>query len=228
MAKTTLIIGDVHAPYINKKSLRNILSLAEEMKPDLIIQIGDAYDLYSFSRFPKSLNYLTPKQEINLGINEISDMWAKLKKASPKSKKFQLIGNHCERIAKQVLSKMPEIESIIDLGSIFSFDGVETLESQRDELIIDKICYMHGFRTKLGDHAANNRMSTVVGHSHVGGVVFLRNGQETIFELNCGFIADTDSHVMSYTRQRKISRWTQGVGIIDSFGPRFIPFENKS
>lgn len=110
---------------------------------------------------------------------------------------------------------------------LFSFKGVTTQPSERDELILEGILFMHGFRSKLGDHVYHNQLSTVVGHSHQGGCAYVRKGNKTLWELNCGFIGDPDSVPMSYTRQRTISRWTQGYGIIDKFGPRFVPLSNE-
>lgn len=225
--KTILAIGDIHLPYANMRSLRRVVDLATEIKPHIIIQIGDLYDLYSFSRFPRSLNHLTPKAELEWARSDAMDMWERLRKAAPAAKRFQLKGNHDERVSKIVIAKAPEIEHLLDVHSIFKFKDVETVESERDELILGDILFMHGFRSKLGQHTVHNNMNTVCGHTHQGGVVYQRLGKKTIWELNCGFIADTNSHVMSYTRQRHISKWTQGVGLIDENGPRFIPFENK-
>ncbi len=105
---------------------------------------------------------------------------------------------------------------------LWEFDGVTTMGSERDELIIDGILYMHGFR-KHGDHVKYNLMSTVCGHSHTGGVVFHPIKGKTLFELNAGYLGDPKSAALSYTRQSKISKWTLGLGYIDDYGPRFVP-----
>lgn len=226
MGKSFLCIGDVHAPFTNTASLRRIEAIAREIKPQFIIQVGDALDLYSWSKYSKTLNLMTPQNELELGKKMLYTMWENLKKASPKSKCFQLIGNHDERIVKKLMEKAPELQFLYKVEAIFDLPrGIELSNCEREELIIDDILFMHGHR-KFGDHVKHNRMNTVCGHLHKGGVVFERMGKKTIWELNCGFIAQTDSVPMTYSKQTKISHYTQGVGLIDSMGPRFIPFEN--
>lgn len=226
MSKTILAIGDAHFPFTCTKSIRKVIQLAELKKPDVIIQIGDLYDLFSFSKYPRSLDYIKPKDEIEQARILAEAMWRSLYKASPKSKRFQLLGNHDERPMKKIQAVAPEFESLISIKDLFSFPNVETMNAERDELIIDKILIMHGFRSKLGDHARHNGMKTIVGHSHHGGVTYTRLGKDTIWELNCGFVANEDSVPLGYTKQRRISTWTQGCGWVDELGPRFIPFEN--
>lgn len=226
MGKTILAIGDTHFPFANKQSLNRIYEITKQVKPQIIVQIGDLYDMFSFGRFPRSLSVIAPKDEVSRGREEAEVMWRWLSRLSPKAKLFQLMGNHDERPLKKILTTFPEAESLLRVKELFEFHDVETLKAERDELIIDKILFMHGFRSKLGDHARHNHMSTVCGHSHQGGSVFMRLGDKTIFELNCGYIADPHCEALSYTRQRRISNWTQGVGLIDANGPRFIPFEN--
>lgn len=226
--KRYLIIGDVHFPFHCKTTLAAICKAVAKIKPDYIIQVGDLYDQFAFSRFPRSLNGLSPKQELTRARSEAIRFWDHLTRLAPKATCYQLIGNHDERAWARVYSAAPEIESILaePMKELYSFDGVETLPSQRDELILNGICFSHGFRTKLGDHARENGMPTVVGHSHTGGVVYLRLKKKVIWELNAGFCANPHSAALSYTRQRQFSKWTQGYGVIDEFGPRFVPLPN--
>ncbi len=227
MSKRILVLGDCHFPFTNTASLRRVEQLARQLKPQIIIQIGDLLDLFSFSKYPRTLDLMTPKKELYLGKKMAWQMWENLRKASPKAKCFQIWGNHDERPVKKLMSNAPEFESLIDMKSIYDFPKVELTNSERDELIIDGVLYMHGFRSKLGDHAIHNGISTVCGHSHRGGVSYHRLGDKTIWELNAGFIAEEDSVPLSYTKQRRISTWTQGCGYIDELGPRFIPFSNS-
>ncbi len=69
-----------------------------------------------------------------------------------------------------------------------------------------------------------NTRSTIVGHSHVGGVVFRQSSKGTIFELNAGYLADETAEPLRY-RPQTISKWTLGYGLIDEKGPRFCPIE---
>jgi predicted phosphodiesterase len=220
---TTLCIGDSHFPFHNRKTVGAIISLCRKLKPQVIIQLGDLLDLYSYSRFARSQNIMTPAQEVKRGRKDAELMWKELRQASPKADCFQILGNHDARFAKQVLDKLPEAEHLLKgVYELWKFDGVITSNSDRDELILDGVCYQHGYR-KFGEHARSNGMSTVCGHLHRGGVQYSRLGNKTIWELNAGFCADENSIPMSYSKQRRFSQHTQGCGVIDEYGPRFIP-----
>ncbi len=150
------------------------------------------------------------------------DMWVKLFKASPRAKAFSLKGNHEERIAKKIMSSAPELESLIDLRSLFSFKNVELLD---EELLLkingERVIFQHGFFTKIGDHVKRNLISTVHGHTHRPGIYYHRLESKTIFELDCGYLGNPHSKALSYTPKR-ISNWVKGVGFISCLGPQFI------
>lgn len=223
MRKRILVIGDTHFPFVSSRISR-LYDVAKELQPNHIVQVGDLYDMFSFSKYPRTHTIMTPRQELEKGQKMARSMWDKLKTIAPDAKCHQLLGNHDGRVMKRIIESVPEAETLIDIGSLFRFQGVTTTASEREELIIGDILFMHGFRSKLGDHVSHNKMSTVCGHSHVGGVVFVRLGDEILFELNAGFLAAEESKALGYTAQRRISKWTLGCGFIDEFGPRFIPF----
>lgn len=206
------MVPDIYRNAINKK------------RKFYIIQLGDLYDMYSASKYVRSYDLMTPKDEFEQGRETSSEVWRILKKRAPKANCFQLTGNHDVRIYKRLMEKTPELASLVSFKSLFEFEGVKTIHDSTEELIIDDIVFMHGFRSKLGDHALYNRMSTVCGHSHKGGVLFFPHKDKMIFELNAGYLADSDTVPMRYSMQR-ISKNTHGFGLVDEYGPRFIPIE---
>lgn len=222
---TTIAIGDVHFPFADRRALASCLRLIRKIKPTHVVQVGDLYDLYSYGRFPRSHSVMTPAQEVQRGRKMAEDFWAEVRTAAGKKVQcHQLIGNHDERIAKKVMAHLPEFEPFLHgiHEQLWKFDGVKTQPSERQELILGGVCYMHGYR-KHGDHVRHNLMSTVLGHLHTGGVVYYPHGKKTLFELNCGYLGDPRSTALSYTRQSlRFSKWTHGVGLIDDLGPRFI------
>lgn len=230
MRSTFLCIGDLHCPFVDKKAFRQLA----EMVPDIyrnainkkrkfyIIQLGDLFDMYSVSKYVRTFDLITPKDEFEQGRSTASEVWRILKKRAPKALCYQLLGNHDARGFKRLMEKAPELASLVSFKSLFEFEGVKTIHDPTQELILEDIVFMHGFRSKLGDHVIHNRMSTVCGHSHKGGVLFFPHKNEMLFELNAGYLADSDTVPMRYSMQR-ISRNTHGFGLIDEYGPRFIP-----
>jgi len=204
-----------------------IINFIRKIKPKYVIQIGDLYDFFAWAKWPRKREIYTAEAEVEMARDMAEDFWRSVTNASKRSKRFQIRGNHDERPYKRIAEKLPEFTLLSKhIDELFDFPGVESTQSQRDEIILGDKVFMHGYRAKLGDHARHNGMSTICGHSHLGGCVNIRLGNRTIWELNAGFVADESSVPLSYTDQRKFSRWTQGFGYIDQYGPRFIPLPN--
>lgn len=219
-------IGDTHFPWSSDRTIERIVDAIEAEKPDIIIQHGDVYDMYSWTRFPRTHCLLTPLQELKLGRKKAEMFWGRVKKASPRSKRYQLRGNHDMRPYKRIQERAPEFEpAMVAFDELFKFDGVETILDAREDLIIRDISFTHGFR-KHGDHCMHTKRSTVVGHLHVGGVVYRRLGDEVIWELNCGWAGNPFAIPLSYTQLRRYNNSTQGFGRVDEAGPRFIHLPN--
>lgn len=223
MGKKVLVIPDCHFPWCDIEKLNLIYQIAIKEKPDVIIQLGDLFDLYSHSKFARGHDLCTPQQEILEARQGAENMWFNLRKVCPKTSMYQLKGNHDARIEKRVAEKYPEIASLLDINHLWKFKNVETLLSDKDQLVIDGVIYVHGWMTKLGDHCRYFNKSVVHGHTHRGGVYFEKRGfDQMIFELDCGHIADVSKQPLQYG-PTKTMKHIPGCGLIDVLGPRFIP-----
>lgn len=224
--KRILCIGDTHFPFTNEEWLRRVYERAKKYKPDVIVQVGDLKDMLAASRFPRSLNTFTPEAEYKLGHTQATGFWEALREASPKAECFQLMGNHDVRPLRQILAKWPEGEMFVDevMKGLYTFEGVKTIHDPTEELIIGDIAFMHGYLSGTGRHRDFSQMNVVHGHTHKGGVSFRPYMGKTLWELDCGVLADPDSAAMAYRNQKKLHDLTPGVGEIDEDGPRFIPF----
>ncbi len=221
--KKILVIGDTHFPFVSHHTLDAIYTDCQRDKPDLMIQVGDLYDMYAHSKFPRSLNVYTPIQEEELGKRGAEEMWKILRETAPLARCIQLKGNHDVRPLKRTLEYQPAIEHAVTeyLNKLMTFEGVELVKDIREEFIIDGIQFLHGYRSNIGDHRDYALMNTVCGHIHRGGTAFRRIRGQTLWELNAGFVGDPHSKALSYTPQ-KIADYTLGFGRIDELGPRFI------
>lgn len=226
MNKTIIAIGDIHLPFHDRKALERAYQVISKFeKVDAIVQLGDLADFFSYGRWPRKLEVISPKDEYRKAREYAERFWQRLQKIQPKASCYQILGNHDERPLKAILDRAPEFHHIAHdaLREFFTFPGVSTQPSERDELLLHGILFHHGYRAKLGDHCRHNRQNTVNGHSHTGGVYMERFGDSVIWELNAGYLGDPCSVPMGYTRQRIVAKWTHGIGVIDTLGPRFIP-----
>ena len=219
-----LVIPDQHFPFVNKKALEKLYEIAKAEQPTHIVNVGDTYDMYSFSRFARSLDVMTPKQEMKKGRKMAEQMWARLQAAAPKAKCFQVLGNHEERIYKKIMNVAAEYESIIEepVRKLLTFPGVYTLKSSKSKLVINDIVFIHGWSTSPKYHVGYFHQNVVHGHTHRGSVSFVAIKGKSLWELDCGFIADSNALPLEY-RETKTSQWHTGCGLVDKYGPRFIP-----
>lgn len=212
-------------PWMDKRVFTQVLDYLKDYGKylDYVIQIGDLYDLFSSSKFPRTQNLITPAEEFKEARMMAEEFWRVIQKRAPNARCHQLLGNHDERPIKRLIEKAPELEHFFNMKAPWEFEGVKTQNGEREELILEGICFMHGYRSKLGDHAKYNLMNTVCGHSHTGGVHYFPLKEKTLFELNVGYLGDPEALPMRYTRQKIVTKWTPGFGVIDELGPRFVP-----
>lgn len=220
MAKV-FCIPDLHFPFVNKKALKKVLKLIKKENPTHIVQLGDIYDLYSFSRFDRSLNVMTPQQEVTKAVKMAKEFWKAVRKAAPKAKCYQLKGNHCVRFQRKLLAHAPEFESLVDFDQLFQFPGVTTLKSDRDHLTIDGVVYTHGFLSKSEKHIAHYNSRVAHGHLHRASIV--TKGPK-LWAMDCGHLADESQLPLQYGAS-KVTGWCMAVGIVENKQPRLIFLE---
>jgi hypothetical protein len=223
--KTSVIIGDTHLPWWHEPSMSLVYALIDYIRPFYVVQIGDLYDKFSAASFAKSMNIMTPKEEIERSKLMATEMWATIRKLSPDSQCYQIKGNHDIRPYKRLMEKAPELEHFFNVDYLFNFDGVHTIKDPRTPLILDDILYTHGSFSNSFAHVRSYGRSVIHGHLHRGGLTIARiyNHAEWAFSLDCGYLGDPSAPCFDYTIS-KATNWQHGVGIITEFGPAFIPF----
>lgn len=216
-----MVLGDTHFPFASKQGIINAVELVKELQPRMVIQIGDLYDLYAFSRFPKHPDFMSARDEMKQGREKAERMWKQIQAASPKSKCVQMRGNHDARAARRAIEDLPAAYHLIEdaIQNAMTFYGVELTDEQ--EYMYDGVCYMHGFR-KHGEHAEYNQMNTVVGHSHRAGISYHANRKGPYWEMNAGWLGDVSAECFTYRAQKALHKTTRGVGVIDDNTPMFV------
>lgn len=215
MAKV-FIISDTHLPFQNKRAFKKMLELIKAEKPTVVVHIGDLLDQYVFSKYTKSLA-VTADLDMTLGLKQAEEMWATIKKLSPKAQRIQVLGNHDVRLAKRISEKLPELEGVMDPLGAYKFKGVKVLKSYRDHVEIDGVIYTHGYLTKSIDHAKHFGKPVVHGHLHRPGISTFGK----LWTMDVGHLADETSLPLSYT-QSKVTNWRMAVGIVEAGLPRLV------
>lgn len=222
-----LALGDIHSPYVDKRALDQAVAVTARLKPDVIVQVGDAYEFDNGSAWRACAERERPREEFARGRDRLGSFWRRIQDAAPGAKCHMLWGNHDERLVKRAWEKVPEAAEFVHAAvrKMMTFPGVKL----HDEEIVylgrfggERWSAVHGHGA-IGSHAAQYATNIVCGHLHRGYVVTVPGLH---FELNAGWLGDGSHHSKFYARARA-SNWNHGVAVVDDFGPRFIRLEEK-
>lgn len=216
-------IGDTHFPFHDARWLDWTYEQIERLQPRYVVQVGDLFDNYAFSRFARSHSVMTPEEEVERGDRAANEMWGTIAAIVPNAVKYQIKGNHDDRVEHRALEKMPELAAVVDFNARYQFPGVSLVREANQELWIGDVAVHHGHK-KSGAHARWNQAPTIVGHLHRGDIVWMQNRSGHYWELNAGYGGDETSAVFRYRYQNDIHGWTKGLGLVDEYGPHFLKF----
>ena len=106
-----LVCSDAHYwPDEITTAHRAFVKFAAQIQPDIIVMNGDIFDGASISRWPRIGWDKTPtvKEELDACVARLGE----IEKASPKSKKYWPLGNHCARFENRIAQLVPEYEGV--------------------------------------------------------------------------------------------------------------------
>lgn len=184
--KTYLIVPDQHAvPYYDNNRADWLARLTIEIRPDVVVNMGDAADMESLSSYDKGTRSFVGRsyrKDIETH-QEFQDRWwspvRRQKKKLPR--RVVLEGNHEHRIEK-ALDLSPELVGTIGFNDLLFeeyYDDVVRYDGSNPGIIeLDGILFAHYFvsgisgRPTGGEHPAHmlltkTKQSAVAAHSHL-------------------------------------------------------------
>lgn len=247
MTQTHLIIPDNHAHWEHDNARADWLGLLiGDVRPDVVISIGDSADLPSLASYDKGTRAAvgrTYKADINAHLDFQERLWSpvrRLKKKMPR--RIFLEGNHEHRIEK-ALDASPELDGTIsfrDLDLDSYYTDVIRYEGNTPGIVeVDGVYYAHYFtsgnmgRAVSGKNAAasligTNLKSCTMGHSHTLDFATRSTvGNNWVMGLVCGCYQDYDAAWAG--NQNK--QWWRGVvikrGVEDGkYDPEFVSLKS--
>lgn len=210
---THIIIPDPHAhPEFSNERAEWVGELIHDIKPDVVINIGDMWDLASMSTFDKgkgSFHGKTFKKDIDAGLDFDEKLWHRVRRAKKKKPHAVFLeGNHEFRL-KRAIENSPELDGVIgfndfDLNRNYG-DIVEYSGNTPGVYEIDGVNYAHFFTSGVmgrpisGEHPAYSLLtkqysSCTCGHIHVADWATRTNPHgKRIMGLVAGVYQDYDS-----------------------------------
>jgi predicted MPP superfamily phosphohydrolase len=225
MSKVHLVIPDSHAhPDHNNDRYDLLGQLVAELRPDVIIDIGDFWDMASLCTYDKGKRGFENRRyslDISAGIDAQDRLLAPLKKLRRKApRKIRCLGNHEHRI-NRVLETDPVLDGTIGLRDLqskeYGFEEYPFLEIVE----VDGIQYSHYFASgvmgrpiggvNLGAAILSKQLNSATqGHSHLfDHAVRVRGNGQRLHGLSCGVFQD---YVPPFARA-SARYWSSGVVI---------------
>lgn len=181
-----LIVPDIHCKPEEHNDRADWLSnLIHDLKPDVVVNMGDQWDFPSLSSYDKgkrSFQGRTFKADLYSGLEFTDRMIEPLKRSKKRLPRFVFLeGNHCHRI-ERALDLSPELTNTISFGDLdlerYYDDIVRYSGTTPGQIEIDGITYAHYFiagvsgRPISGEHHAFSLLakqysSCTAAHSHL-------------------------------------------------------------
>lgn len=185
MGQVHLVIPDPHAnPEFNNDRADLLAKLVIDVRPDVVINLGDQFDMASLSGYDKGKRSFVGRSyanDINSGLEFSDRLWSPVR-ATKKRLPYRVFleGNHEHRIEK-ALDLSPEMEGTIgfkDFDLDHYYDEIVRYDGSTPGIFsIDGIAYSHYFisgvmgRPISGEHPAYSLLaklgsSCTAGHLH--------------------------------------------------------------
>lgn len=186
MSRTHLVIPDTHAHYkYNNKRAEYLGRFIAELKPDVVIHLGDSADMPSLAGFDKgkkSFQGRTYRADIDAHLDFQDKLWNEVRKTKKKLPyRVMLEGNHEHRITRAI-ELQPELEGTIGLSDLQVsryYDHFVPYDGGTPGVFkVDGVHYAHYFisgvmgRAISGEHPAYSLLtkqytSCTAGHLHL-------------------------------------------------------------
>jgi len=235
--RTTLILPDIQYPYHDALMLKKLISVAEDIQPDAILQIGDGIDFPQVSQWNKGRagEFAETLQEHVDGFR--SEVLVPLRNACPDADFTWLEGNHDLRISDFVRKYAAPLGvlKVLEPDSLFGLDELAVKYKRGPVRVATNVYAIHGHES--GGYSATpsawdlkftkrygSDKSFVFGHTHQPFIIHRAFGYEgkvsPRFTMNVGSIMDPVQ--ASYVKDGAVS-WVMSFAILRDDGKRVWP-----
>ena len=225
--KRWLIWPDTHAPYHDEAAVEALIRDAQAWKPDAICVLGDFWDFYGASTFPKD-----PERKHRL-VDEVRIGAALLKRVAKLApERIFLEGNHEKRLSKFIAANAPELEGLVPSVRDIVGQDWRFFQYGKVAMLSRHLAASHDFgKAGAGSFVQTLREyghGAVHGHTHGLGVAYggTADGARHAV-MAAGHLADTEA--CDYMHVWKARRdWTTGCGAVyvgsNDYFLRPVPF----
>lgn len=207
---TVIIASDIHIPFQDDGAVRSFIKYCKEKQPEVVVLNGDVLDMFMLSRFTKGEGR-NPLEEMTMCQGFLDS----LRKAVPNADIYYVIGNHENRLEKYVLTKAPELASLIeDVFTIIKTSDYR-VRGCASVTFNDNFVCKHG--TYIGNKSGlsaikemeNSYMSGATGHVHRGIVYRARKAGRKFVWIETGCLCSLNPEYCI------LPNWCQGFATVE-------------
>lgn len=210
-----IVFSDAHYwPGIKTVAHRALVSLCNQLKPEIIVNNGDAFDGATLSRFPRPF-YDEGKPNVLQELEAVDERLGEIEKTINGAKKIWCLGNHDLRFEARLAANSPEYQG---LSGFHLKDRFPKWSPAWSCMINDSVEIRH--RYKGGIHATHNNVlwnhhTTITGHLHSMKVAPFTDGRGTIkYGVDTGTLADIDGPQFRDYMEGRIANWRSGFVVL--------------
>ena len=208
----TLVIGDLHAPFVKKGYLEFCIEMYEYWKCNRVVFIGDIIDNHFSSFHEASPDGHSAAMELQLAREQIAGFY----EAFPDA--YVCLGNHDLIPDRKRFSAGLSESWVRSVGEVMDTPRWKYAE----EWEFDGVLYTHGVGRKAKPRCMQEFKSIVQGHYHSESLVeYFCNDEKLLFALQVGCGVDRKSYAMAYAKNFKKPQLNVGI-VADSGRKAFI------
>lgn len=217
-----LLIPDCHIPYEDKRAWDVMMTVAKDVKPDVIVILGDFLDAYSVSSHVKDPDKrgLLLSQEVAAGNRRLDEL-----DALGATRKEFVSGNHEFRLDRYIADKAPDLFGLVSTQKLLNLHNRGwKFTKYMDFTKVGKLVVTHDCgKAGLGATAdAVGKFGSSVAHGHTHTFVTVVRGDAMGNKhVGCSFGWLGDPKEANYVHElHKNLNWSHGFGLayIDSRG----------
>lgn len=213
--QTVLIIPDTHVPFHDRQAFNLMYKVAEQLKPGIIILLGDLMDCYSLSNHLKN-----PERYVHLS-KELEVVYAILDKLDSLGaiEKVYICGNHEDRMRRYLLRNAPDVFECFDLAELLALKekGWKWIP-YRQMYQLGNTYFTHDVQGRHGVGALRSSqqacgLSCVIGHTHRFEIRQTRSlSGDSITAASFGWLGSSNA-CKDYMHQASARDWHLGFGL---------------
>lgn len=206
-----LVIGDTHEPFCQEGYLEFCQRTYKKYDLNQVVFIGDLIDNHYSSYHEVDPNGMSAGDEVTYAKSKIKEWY----KAFPDA--VVTLGNHDKLIERKAFSSGVSKLWIKDYKDVLETPNWEFVE----DVVIDKVRYVHGSRGKADRIALHTGMCTVQGHYHESmGITYLDNN---LWGMQTGTGINEEQYAFAY-RKGNAKPVLKGCGVVIDGMPHIEPF----